>query len=360
MHEHFKSLSPKITEKPSLVPSIRALAHTVPPRVAALLDTSSPLRKRRSRAPEWIVLALLAGAAGLSTNGEIGPNRSDLEPSIVHGQAEPKLSESGNPQHWGVGKVVVTIDDSVDSAGPWARGAIQDAFGSWQSSGIHLPRLVFSASKGQKFVMQQDGVNSVIYGEIDIKGHRNDLAVTIAYSDPQTGEIVESDILINKKHPFAALDKLAEERASAIDDDSRVVTVQGSTSVQRQASCSGMVLGSCGSKFDLQSVLTHEVGHFYGLSEDFEDPYATMFECTSTCETHKRVLADDDVDAMTEIYPEGAPSDPDTQNAAMAPGCSAGPLRKARPSGLGVTALLGALALFIRRRSPAEAAHRHG
>ncbi len=339
----------------SIPPSLRAMAHTVPPKVTLRFDNhpQSPEPKRDKRGVSLVALALVAVISAGTSKGEVTAKRTDLKPTFVHGQALPKLSESGRAQHWAGKKVVVTIDDSVDKLGPWARGSIQDAFGAWLSSGIRIPDLIFSASKAQKFVLKQDGVNSVFYREIDIPGHTNDLAVTIAYSDPQTGEVAESDIVINTRHPFAALDKLASERAAG---DAKTVSVQGSTTptssaVTRQASCSGAVAGRCGGKFDLMSVLTHEVGHFYGLSEDFTDPYATMFECTSPCETHKRVLADDDLAAMTEIYPAvSAAAASETTNASAAPGCTATPSQGTSGSAISMGVVIGALSLLLRRR----------
>lgn len=354
MSEPFK-LNQSTVQQPSIAPSLRAMAHTVPPKVTLRFDNhpQSPEPKRDKRGVSLVALALVAVISAGTSKGEVTAKRTDLKPTFVHGQALPKLSENGRAQHWAGKKVVVTIDDSVDKLGPWARGSVQDAFGTWLSSGIQIPDLVFSASKGQKFELKQDGINSVLYREIDIPGHTNDLAVTIAYSDPQTGEIAESDIVINKRHPFAALDKLAKERASS---DAKTVSVQGSTTpssstITRQASCSGEVAGRCGGKFDLTSVLTHEVGHFYGLSEDYTDHYATMFECTSQCETHKRVLADDDVAAMMEIYRVADPaSQSATTNASAAPGCTVTPSLGTNASAIGVGAVIGALSLLLGRR----------
>ncbi|MDX2052011.1 MAG: matrixin family metalloprotease [Polyangiaceae bacterium] len=359
MFETRKSLKPQILRHPSLLPSIRALAHTLPPALGKGMGGSlskEPKQGRKLKTAGALALALLIGI-GATKDGQRG-QRTDLSPTIVHGQALPKMSDSGKPQHWVNRNVVVTIDDSVDRLGPWARGAIQDAFGTWLASGVPVPDLTFSASKRQKLELKQDGVNSVVYKEIDIPGHTNDLAVTIAYSDPQTGEIVESDIIINKRHPFASLDELAqkgEEPSDAVVTTVQGSTAPGSTMLQRQASCSGAVRGGCGGKFDLQSVLTHEVGHFYGLSEDFEDPYTTMFECTSACETHKRVLAADDISAMSEIYTlEGSASEEDaTTNAGVAQGCSATPQHApARPWRAPWQLALGSgvLGLIVRRR----------
>jgi hypothetical protein len=122
---------------------------------------------------------------------------------------------------------------------------------------------------------------------IDIEGHTNDLAITITFSDAESGEILESDIVVNANKSFADL---------APDGAPEAMT-----------SCSARSDGSaCKSTYDLASVLTHEVGHFFGLDEDTSTPSATMFGCTNQCETHKRDLSDDDQRAIRALYPEGS------------------------------------------------------
>lgn len=56
-------------------------------------------------------------------------------------------------------------------------------------------------------------------------------------------------------------------------------------------------------KYDLQSVLTHELGHVIGL-DHWPDPNAVMFGQFSSGET-RRDLTDDEIDAACTIYPPG-------------------------------------------------------
>jgi hypothetical protein len=67
--------------------------------------------------------------------------------------------------------------------------------------------------------------------------------------------------------------------------------------------------GSEGSEsaMDIENVLTHEVGHLFGLGHTPEAE-ATMFLLQEPGETSKRSLEDDDIAGICAIYPFGAPT----------------------------------------------------
>lgn len=97
---------------------------------------------------------------------------------------------------------------------------------------------------------------------------------------------------------------------------------------------------------DLQNTLTHEAGHFIGLSHPCGDPglpscanagfaETTMFPQTTPGDVAKRSLSADDVAGIRAIYPD----------AGGGCGCGSG------GAGAGVAALLAAVALRPRRRA---------
>jgi hypothetical protein len=101
----------------------------------------------------------------------------------------------------------------------------------------------------------------------------NALAITITTYDTTSGSIQDADIVVNARFPWTAVD-------------------------------------DCDTAYDLQSVLTHEVGHLFGLGHDAEDPDATMYPSAGVCETKKRDLAASDLAGLTFLYVEVAPPQP--------------------------------------------------
>jgi hypothetical protein len=108
---------------------------------------------------------------------------------------------------------------------------------------------------------------------------------------------------------------------------------------------------SCGERYDLESIVAHEAGHFFGLGEDWDDGLATMYYCTSTCETHKRSLELTDVGTMKEVYADGFE---DTGEV----GCAVAPAGAARSNRYGAACLLGLLGIFAGGRRAAASKKR--
>ncbi|NLE85090.1 MAG: matrixin family metalloprotease [Myxococcales bacterium] len=207
-------------------------------------------------------------------------------------------------QRWFTGEVVVTLDESLDALGPQAEDALRAAFLAWQGTDAQLPVVRFVRGKGARPSLTPDGENSVLVAPIDFDGHETDLAITIGFSHPRTGEITEADIVINSRHVFSIL----EQPTSVTTTEAAALVPPRANAALRPLSCLGDANGAaCGQTYDLQNVLTHEVGHFWGLPEDFEDRGSTMYSCTSACEVHKRQLAHADIQALQVLYGTAPP-----------------------------------------------------
>jgi hypothetical protein len=252
---------------------------------------------------------------------------------IVSGNPALKKATDGDSVRWHSRSSKIYFDSSLDKAGKHAREAVQLGFGTWIGTGAKLPSLDFDSTHGAKFGQVPNGKSEVMYGPITLAGHENDLALTVTFSDPKTGEVVESDMIFNSKHPFGILPY--SPAAAAHATDARSAT-------------------ACDQRYDLQSVATHEAGHFFGLGEDFDLKQATMFYTTGRCETNKRVLQNTDETTMNALYLANttqASADEDPSSETGVKGCGGARIGQGRTSGsVPMLSLVGLLGFVVWRR----------
>ncbi len=100
---------------------------------------------------------------------------------------------------------------------------------------------------------------------------------------------------------------------------------------------------------DVQNTLTHEMGHLLGFAHS-PVMEATMFAMAAPGETSKRDLATDDIDAVCDTYPTGAPT-PTTIPMTPTSGCSV----SRDPSGIAMwIAIVAVVSWRSRSRSRRE------
>ena len=191
-----------------------------------------------------------------------------MMPRMVWAGAEPRQTKTGLPERWVQPGVVVVLDPSLEDLGPGATDAIKAGMGTWVADVPGIPSVAFESALDARGAAY-DGKSVVSAGPITIAGHEKDLAVTITYASDETGDIIEADIVFNTRYAWAAMP--APKSA-------------------------------CFTTYDIGAVATHESGHFFGLSEDWDDREATMFVTTEPCDVHKRVLTPNDTDAITLLY----------------------------------------------------------
>jgi len=171
-------------------------------------------------------------------------------------------------------------------------------------------------------------VNVVLFQDAkwNYRGIDGTLAKTSVTYNDETGEIYDADIEVNT----------AFNEVTITDDPLNV-------------------------EYDLQAILTHEVGHFIGIAHS-PDPSAVMFASYSPGSLTQRRLHPDDVEAVCAIYPaaEARACDAEPRNG-FSPTCGPGDDKKAfcdvapgaagPPVGLGVTFMVvSAVAISARRR----------
>jgi len=311
-----------------------ASARTLRPSIASRGPFS---RARHARKPALKIFALAAisavsGLAGATSLSHLRP-RLDPLAQIVSGNPALKKTSEGDSVRWHSRTSKIYFDSSLDNAGKHAREAIQLGFGTWIATGAKLPNLDFDSTRGAKFGQVPNGKSEVMYGPITLAGHENDLALTVTFSDPKTGEVVESDMIFNSRHPFGILPySPASEAHSA---DARSTT-------------------GCDQKYDLQSIATHEAGHFFGLGEDFDLKQTTMYYTTGRCETNKRVLQASDETTMNALYlasPAQATGGEDPSTETSVKGCGGARIGQGRTRGsVPVLSLVGLLGFVVWRR----------
>lgn len=148
-----------------------------------------------------------------------------------------------------------------------------------------------------------DGSNTVYWIAEDWPYDPGLLAVTFTHVDRAAGEILEADIAINAAHHTFSRD-------------------------------------GHGATYDLQNVLTHEVGHVLGLEHAAGEPEATMHARINKGELTKRVLHATDIKALQVQYGVLGTSLEERRG-----GCQSTP-----PSRVGLGALLAFGLGLVRRR----------
>ena len=191
-----------------------------------------------------------------------------------------RTSSTGAPLRWPEGEINVelALEDVPAGVAPEdATYAAQQAFWAYTDVIGPISPTVSVAIHGQTkaAVTPSDEIATVVWVKEgwDEDYDPNALAVTVTTYDTTSGSIQDADIVVNGSFTWTASD-------------------------------------DCEGAYDLQSVLTHEVGHLFGLGHDSEDEAATMYPSAGVCETMKRDLADSDLAGLEYLYVDVAPPVP--------------------------------------------------
>ncbi|HEY5958602.1 MAG TPA: matrixin family metalloprotease [Polyangiaceae bacterium] len=220
---------------------------------------------------------------------------------------------------WRETDVVLTVDPSY-LALPYAKHALEAALEAWTSRADQLPHVTLRYVDNDVSDLTGDAAmadHRIFFVPASDKRAKGALAITLVTADEETHSILDADILVNGGHLFTDVDTLDAPLARA-------------------------------SSYDLQDVIAHELGHWFGLNEDYENREATMYAYVYPAETKKRDLDVSDVTAVQLAYWQ---ADNPSENT----GCSIG----GRPSAeLGwVLGYLAAASLMLRSRNRRSTAH---
>jgi hypothetical protein len=173
---------------------------------------------------------------------------------------------------WTDGVVRLTVDASFEELEPRAFEALVGAVSAWQESAMALPTLV--AQRGNSptvgYRMGDSNENTVIFEPGKSEMANGALAITILTFDREAAQILDADIVVNGEHDFGVVDDMEPSSARR--------------------------------SYDIQNVLTHELGHFLGLGEDYDDHDATMYAYSMPGELNKRDLGARDAAVIDHLY----------------------------------------------------------
>ncbi|HEY7955913.1 MAG: matrixin family metalloprotease [Polyangia bacterium] len=213
-------------------------------------------------------------------------------------------TSDGAMVHWDTSALSVGLDPTMPSASVSSADAAQAldaALATWTDAAGG--KLTLSPAEADA---RPDTIVLVRFHQDDWPYQANLLAYTQLYAHQVSGQITSAVIEVNERdHHFS------------VDGDR--------------------------GRYDLQAVLTHELGHLIGLGHSL-DPQASMHSGTAPGDAHQRNLDDDDRAGLTAIEA--------MQSMGAAGGCSFSPASPGSSGALVMMILFGLLGLAARRRRP--------
>jgi hypothetical protein len=339
----------------SVSPLASSLKPGSPLKSVSAPEISAPLSVP-PQAPTWRRRLLRHAVPALAALGLVGGvvaatrhHTSTAKPVARRAFAAPgvKETDSGSQVRWHQDGIDVVIDKSFsDLAGA---GVYWSAVDAWRKTGAVLPSISTNQADGRKVGYDPDGKNEnvVVYAPYGWSKAKGALAITVLTFDDMSGRIVDADVLLNGGGRFFATFDHDEA-----DQSGSAISIEGTKGDDSDSSSNA---SGHTPRFDVQNVLTHELGHFFGLGEDYSDTHATMFASTRPGETNKRVVSPADSGVVTALYAESTPG---ASSSLVKGGCGGAKLARGdAPSGPGLigfgAATAGLLLLAASRRNGA-------
>jgi hypothetical protein len=207
---------------------------------------------------------------------------------FVSGEAqafELKETKTGQVVRWTAASATFVIDPSVDQAIPGGARAVGDALEAW--SGVSGAPVLSSVVGPGGAKPAFDGQNSVVFAPKQFAPAGAALAVTVLVYDETTGGILDADIVINGEYRFGVLAAGAKAAAGT-----QPMSTDGASGGGDDAS----------RRFDLQHVVSHEVGHSLGLGDVHDGQTAVMYAYSMPGDASFRAPTADDADGLEAAY----------------------------------------------------------
>ncbi len=278
----------------------------------------------------FVTLILLLGASSVVYPYRLFLFMEDEQGQEIQGYTRPKLAATEHNHIWGIHQpdcawpegaaggdcfppifwdctdtIRVNMGHLTDDVDQWPQvAAVAASIDTWGSALDSLGAAValeFGSYTGDWFSMA-DSLNTVVFVDFEELGSSIGMIVFRVRTEDgpagNSGSIIEADILLN---------------------DDRYVVVNGDTvsmkwTLNRHKACDS------GDSLDIQSVVTHEVGHLLGLAHTCQSTVSSTCESMPTmlsggdscnhCPTEvenleMRMLAQDDINGLSELYGPG-------------------------------------------------------
>lgn len=176
-----------------------------------------------------------------------------------------KRAESGALLHWRQEAVTISLHASMADRFPdgEAEAALSAAIATWSEAGAG-PELIFAGWTEKEPGHRRGAPSNGVYLLDPWPYEKNLLAVTVSSFDTRTGELLDADILVN-----------GEEDICGRGDPSR---------------------------YDLSTILAHELGHLLGLGEAEMNPSATMYPRIARGDRRAVIASAADLEGIRALY----------------------------------------------------------
>lgn len=183
------------------------------------------------------------------------------DPSEERDGEDSEAPEATERPLWADAVVEIAIDPALLAAVPDAYIVLEQAIARWECSGANLPELRISDDL-------ENTPNKLRLDDPEAGDVGKAVAITRTTFDSSTRTIKRGEIVLGLEKRFADTSLPgADEKA-----------------------------------FDLESVLVHELGHFLGFGEDYENRAATMYASAAPGQTNKRSISRYDADKAVIAY----------------------------------------------------------
>lgn len=174
-------------------------------------------------------------------------------------------TDDGFNVRWRTTSVDVIVDSKIESIDGNALGAVVSAFDTWNNVRC----------------------KNVPHINVEI----SDLTPSYVRNYKNEVRLIAQDIVDFSEIGYAE---------TYIQDDKNIVEVD--IVIDNKRNKIGVVSSESYNVFDIQNLMTHEIGHLLGLNDDYSNKESVMYAFSDVREINKRTLLQEDIDNLCRLY----------------------------------------------------------